>query len=110
LFLQNLILYFKAHGLTVLPMGATGIAAELLPEGTTVHKRLCKRRHVKATSEPWVEPQSKFAHMLRNTHGIIIDEISAQHRDVLEFVDRLFKRALPSNSHLNKYAFAGKVI
>lgn len=88
-------------------MATTGIAAELLHEGTTVHRRLCKTKHVDAASQPSVSLSSVLADVINQAHVLIIDEISMQHKDVLEYVDRLLKSVAPS--HLKEISFAGKV-
>lgn len=89
-------------------MASTGIAAELLHNGTTVHKRLCHRRNVNSSSQITIDAESGYADILRRCHGIIIDEISMQHKDVLEYVDRLF-RTLAKTPLERKTSFAGKV-
>uniref|UniRef100_A0A914H714 ATP-dependent DNA helicase n=1 Tax=Globodera rostochiensis TaxID=31243 RepID=A0A914H714_GLORO len=91
-----------------LPMATTGIAADLLYEGQTVHKRLCRAKHVDSSTALNVDYESNFAHMLRSIHGMIIDEISMQHRDVLEYVDRLLRSVAPKR--LENIPFAGKVV
>ena len=96
-----------ANEYNILPMASTGIAAELLLDGATVHRRLCRQKNVDSTTQPNIEYQSQSAEMLRKIHGIIIDEVSMQHRDVLEYVDRLFRFVAPR--HLSHIPFAGKV-
>uniref|UniRef100_A0A183BTU6 ATP-dependent DNA helicase n=1 Tax=Globodera pallida TaxID=36090 RepID=A0A183BTU6_GLOPA len=105
---NKIIARAKASRLNFLPMATTGIAAELLYEGQTVHKRLCRARHVDASTPLNVDYESNFAHMLRSIHGMIIDEISMQNRDVLEYVDRLLRSVAPKR--LQNIAFAGKVV
>jgi len=90
-----------------MPMASTGIAAELLYGGATVHKRLCRQKHVDSSSKPFVDYRSQFADTLRKLHGIIIDEVSMQHKDVLEYVDRLFRSVAPRA--LKQIPFGGKV-
>uniref|UniRef100_A0A914H7G4 ATP-dependent DNA helicase n=1 Tax=Globodera rostochiensis TaxID=31243 RepID=A0A914H7G4_GLORO len=90
------------------PMATTGIAADLLYEGQTVHKRLCRAKHVDSSTALNVDYESNFAHMLRSIHGMIIDEISMQHREVLEYVDRLLRSVAPKR--LENIPFAGKVV
>jgi len=89
-------------------MASTGIAAELLYGGATVHKRLCRQKHVDSSTRPFVDYRSQFADTIRKLHGIIIDEISMQHKDVLEFVDRLLRSVAPRP--LKNIPFGGKVI
>lgn len=90
-------------------MATTGIAAELLHGGSTVHKRLCHRRNVNSSTPINIDAESGQALILNDCHGIIIDEISMQHRDVLEYVNRLFTTL--AKTPLERHTpFAGKVI
>ena len=88
-------------------MASTGIAAELLYGGATVHKRLCRQKHVDSSTQPFVDYQSSFVNILRKLHGIII-EVSMQHKDVVDFVDRLLRAVVPQM--LQNVLFGGKVI
>lgn len=90
-------------------MAATGIAAELLHEGATVHRRICRAKHVTASTNVNVDVESNFAAVLRAAHLLIIDEVSMQHKDVLEYVDRAL-RFVDRNPRLMNLPFAGKVI
>lgn len=56
--------------MNILPMASTGIAAEYLLEGSTVHKRLCRRRHVDASSPAMIDPQSAYGQFLKK--GFVI--------------------------------------
>ncbi|KAL3096906.1 hypothetical protein niasHT_028962 [Heterodera trifolii] len=105
---NKIIARAKSEGINFLPMASTGIAAELLYEGQTVHKRLCRLKQVDSSTSPNVDNESNFANMLRNIHGILIDEISMQHRDVLEFVDRLLRSV--AAQQFKDLPFAGKVV
>ena len=91
-----------------MPMVSTGIAAELLYGGATVHKRLCRQKHVDSSTQPFVDYQSSFSNILRKLHGIIIDEVSMQHKDVIDFVDRLLRAV--ASQRLQNVPFGGKVI
>ncbi|KAL3108761.1 hypothetical protein niasHT_019248 [Heterodera trifolii] len=99
----------QINGFTFLPTATTGIDAELLYEGQTVHKRICRRKHVNSSTPLNIDYDSRFAELLRRTHGILIDEISMQHKDVLEYVDRLLRSVAPTD-YLRRIPFAGKVI
>lgn len=96
-----------ANEFLIMPMASTGIAAELLYGGATVHKRLCRQKHVDSSTQPFVDYRGQFADTLRKLHGIIIDEVSMQHKDVLEFVDRLFRSI--ATPLLKNVPFGGKV-
>uniref|UniRef100_A0A914H4I5 ATP-dependent DNA helicase n=1 Tax=Globodera rostochiensis TaxID=31243 RepID=A0A914H4I5_GLORO len=100
---------YNSTGFNFLPMATTGIAAELLYEGQTVHKRICRRKHVDSSTPLSIDYDSRLAEMLRRTHGLLIDEISMQHKDVLEFVDRLLRSIAPTE-YLRNTPFAGKVV
>ncbi|KAL3072091.1 hypothetical protein niasHT_036318 [Heterodera trifolii] len=104
---NKIIARAKSVGMHFLAMASTGIAAELLYEGQTVHKRICRMKHVDSSTSPNVDYESNFAHMLRNIHSMLIDEISMQNKDVLEFVDRLLRSVAPDK--LKEIPFAGKV-
>uniref|UniRef100_A0A183BNP0 ATP-dependent DNA helicase n=1 Tax=Globodera pallida TaxID=36090 RepID=A0A183BNP0_GLOPA len=106
---NKIIAKTKAAGFNFLPMATTGIAAELLYEGQTVHKRLCRAKHIDSSTPLNVDQESHFAEMLRNIDGMIIDEISMQHRDVLEYVDRLLRFVAPTD-FLKSLPFAGKAV
>lgn len=58
----------KANQFNILPMASTGIAAEALLEGSTVHKRLCRRRHVDASSASMIDPQSAYGQFLQQSN------------------------------------------
>ncbi|KAL3068642.1 hypothetical protein niasHS_016746 [Heterodera schachtii] len=100
---------YNSNGFTFMPTATTGIAAELLYEGQTVHKRICRRKHVNSSTPINLDYDSRFAELLRRTHGILIDEISMQHKDVLEYVDKLLRSIAPSE-YLRNTPFAGKVV
>ncbi|KAL3106584.1 hypothetical protein niasHT_018226 [Heterodera trifolii] len=106
---NKIIAKVKAAGFNFLPMATTGIAAELLYEGQTVHKRLCRQRHIDASTPLNVDLESNFAEMLRRIDGMIIDEISMQNRDVLEYVDRLLRFVVPTEL-LKSLPFGGKAV
>ncbi|KAL3121183.1 hypothetical protein niasHT_006212 [Heterodera trifolii] len=106
---NKIIAKVKAAGFNFLPMATTGIAAELLYEGQTVHKRLCRQRHIDASTPLNVDLESNFAEMLRRIDGMIIDEISMQNRDVLEYVDRLL-RFVVQTELLKSLPFGGKAV
>lgn len=90
-------------------MASTGIAAELLHLGATVHKTLVHKRHVDASTNFDIDRESTEAEVIRKTHAIIIDEISMQDRNVLEYVDRLF-REMANTPYEKSLPFAGKVL
>lgn len=89
-------------------MATTGIAAELLLDGTTVHSRIFKRKNVTASSEINIDRRSLLADMVNATHVMLIDEISMQNKAVLEHLDRLI-RQVTWDPMLRRLPFGGKV-
>jgi ATP-dependent DNA helicase PIF1 len=97
----------KAKGLRVLPCATTGIAAELLIEGSTVHRRFCVQNDVKHDTQPRMARHSNYAMLLDAAQLIIIDEVSMQDRYVLEYVDKLLRSI---SEHHSKLPFGGKAV
>ena len=99
----------KAKKLKVLPCASTGIASELLNEGTTAHRRFGIPNSVKSDDEPKIDRHSRFAAVLNVAHAIIIDEISMQDRAVLEYIDKSLRQVAPTQE-LRSTPFGGKVV
>lgn len=97
----------KAKKLRVLPCASTGIAAELLIEGATAHRKFGVPNDVKGDTKPRIARHSSYAAVLDAAQAIIIDEVSMQDRWVLEYIDREL-RAISSN--YEDLPFGGKVI
>jgi ATP-dependent DNA helicase PIF1 len=95
----------KAKKLRVLPCATTGIAAQLLIEGATAHRRFGVPNNVEHDTVSRIECHSKYASVLRAAQLIIIDEVSMQDRYVLEYIDRLYKDIMGS-----RLPFGGKAI
>ena len=87
-------------------MATTGNAADLLFGGQTVHRRLCRACHVDKYT-PLPDANGRFAEMLRQVHGILIDEITMQDKVVMEHLDKLFRSIAPPK--FQNTAFGGKV-
>lgn len=85
---------------------STGIASELLFEGSTMHNRLRIPLNIKADTRPVVDNETELAAILREMDVLIIDEVSAVHKDVLCYVDRLLREIDRDNRNFD---FAGKV-
>ena len=101
-----LIALFKSKKCNVLTCASTGIAADLLFEGTTAHSRFSIPLYYrKGDRLPFLTPQKQD--ILRTADVIILDEISAFHRDNFDFVDLICREADPDNNNL---PFGGKVI
>lgn len=89
-------------------MATTGIAAELLYEGQTVHRAICRRKHVDASTPITIDPLSHHANMIRKAHVLIIDEVCMAHRDLIEYVDKTIRAVV--EERLQNIPFGGKVI
>jgi hypothetical protein len=76
-----LIAGLKAEGIRVASCATTGIAAELLFEGTTVHRRFGPiPQNLSADSTPILDLGTEKAEVLRVADVIIIDEVSGMHK------------------------------
>jgi hypothetical protein len=76
-----LIAGLKAKGVNVAPCATTGIAAQLLFEGTTVHRRFGPiPQDLTADSDPLIELESEKAQVIRAADVVIIDEVSGMHK------------------------------
>lgn len=105
--IQTIIAGMKAQRLRVLPCATTGIAAELLIEGSTVHRRFGVPNDVKHDTQPRIPRHSNYSMLLNAAQLIIIDEVSMQDRYVLEYLDRLLRSITEHYSHI---PFGGKAI
>ena len=88
---------------------STGIAADLLIDGATAHRRFGVKNNVKRNDEPKINRHTRFADILDAAQLVIIDEVSMQDRAVLEYIDKLLRYVCLS-PELKKLPFAGKVI
>lgn len=82
----------KAKGLTVTNVAWSGIAAQLLPRGSTVHSTF--KLPVPVTQDNYLSflrPNSIQAQTLRNTNVLIWDEAPMSPRFGVEAVDEFFK-------------------
>ena len=94
-----------------MPCASTGIAAELLIEGTTAHRRFRIRNNIDNKTEIYVDQESHFARVMRAADVIIIDEVSMQHKFVLMYINRLLNEicAVENRIRVHKRYFGGKV-
>lgn len=97
----------KSQRLRVLPCATTGIAAELLIEGSTVHRRFGVPNDVKHDTQPRLQRHSNYAQLLDAAQLIIIDEVSMQDRYVLEYLNRLLQSI---SEHHGDLPFGGKAM
>lgn len=91
----------------VLACATTGIAAELLIEGSTVHRRFGVPNNLQIDDPVRIARHSAFAMVLDSAQVIIIDEISMHDRAVLEYIERTL-RAI--SAEFGDLPFAGKVV
>jgi hypothetical protein len=92
----------------VLACATTGIAAELLIDGATVHRTFGIPNELEGDTESNLVRHSRFAQVLDAAQVIIVDEVSMQDRYVLEYMDRALRSICKKEvAHL---PFAGKTI
>ena len=108
LFIKELIARLKAKNFNVTVTASTGIAAILLFEGSTMHSKFRIPLKVKNSSEPTVDYESRFATILRQLDVLIIDEISAGHKDAIIFIHKTLCSI--ANAEDMDRPFGGKVI
>jgi len=94
-------------GLKALACASTGIAAELLIDGATAHRRFGIPNTVKTGDIPKIDRHSSFASVLDAAQLLIIDEVSMQDRAVIEYIDRVLR--IISTDH-EDLPFGGKVV
>jgi hypothetical protein len=102
-----LIARLKAQGYKVMATATTGIASLLLFGGRTMHSALRIPLNISWDTQPAVDYASTLAEMLRQVDVLIIDEISAGHKNVINYIDNLF-RSVAEHEHKN-IRFGGKV-
>ena len=73
---ETIIAACVVEDLRVLPTASTGVAANLLPRGATLHSTLMIPKSVQADSRPRLEGHTEIAARLRRTALLIIDEVS----------------------------------
>jgi ATP-dependent DNA helicase PIF1 len=98
----------KASGLKILPCATTGIAATLLIEGSTVHRRFNVPIDVQSDTPPKMDRHSNYAALINAAQVIVIDEVSMQDRYVLEYLDRLLRSICGPQFH--DIPFGGKIM
>ena len=96
---------FKGQGAYVLTVAWIGIAANLLPEGRTVHSRFKLPVPLLETSTSGLRPNSKQADLIRMTDVVIWDEAPMAPSYALKPVDLLLRDLMNIN-----VPFGGKVM
>lgn len=88
----------------------TGIAAILLPGGSTVHNTF----RVAIDLDPLMPSQLRYSDLqakrLREASLIIIDEVSMMHRDVFNHIDKTLRSLYHQSDVRNGMPFAGKAL
>jgi hypothetical protein len=82
--------YYRGQSKIVLCVASTGVAALLLPGGTTSHSAFCIPLELSSVSICGIKKQSKAAALLLRVDLIIWDEVPMQHKYCFEAVHRLF--------------------
>jgi len=100
-----LLHYIKGIGETALTSATTGIAANLLPEGRTVHSVFGLPIPLNETSVSHIKANSEDAKLLLKAKVMIIDEGTMLLRHGLETIDRLFREVTGVNR-----PFGGKIV
>jgi hypothetical protein len=96
---------FMGQGAHVMPVTWTGIAANLLPEGRTLHSRFKLPVPILETSTSSIRPNSKEAEAIRNTEVFIWDEAPMASSYALKAVDILLRDIMNIN-----VPFGGKIM
>jgi hypothetical protein len=98
----------KTNKRHIINTASTGIAAQLLYGGNTVHSTFFVTNDVDSSTEPKLSRSTHTAEILRKAEIIIIDEISCLDNAVLGYVDKLF-RFLYKGQTRAEYPFANKI-
>lgn len=85
---QTICRHFRAQGKIVLCVASSGIAALLLPGGTTSHSRFKIPLNIYEDSVCSIEKGSQLAALIERTDLIVWDEVPMQHRYCFEAVSR----------------------
>jgi len=86
---RGLCHYFRSLGRIVLCVASSGIAALLLPGGTTAHSRFRIPLDLHPDSVCNVSKNSQVAELFRQTELVIWDEVPMQHKHCFEAVHRM---------------------
>jgi hypothetical protein len=106
---ETLIAECRRRGLNVVATASTGVAANLLPTGSTLHSALLVPRDVTAETRPKLESEPIKAR-LRRIDLLIVDEVSMLHRHVLEYVDRQLRDLWAHDNARRNMPFGGVVV
>ena len=105
-FVENtLIGWCHDEGYRVAATASTGIAATVLIGGRTLHSTFWIPIDVTDNTESRVKAHKEYAEPIKQVELVFIDEISMLHRDVLKYLDTMFKDVCNSDE-----LFADKVV
>uniref|UniRef100_A0A183CD57 ATP-dependent DNA helicase n=1 Tax=Globodera pallida TaxID=36090 RepID=A0A183CD57_GLOPA len=91
----------------LLATASTGIAAQLLFEGATLHSKLRVPIDIDDDTTPMLDYESDPAKLLRALELLIIDEISIADKNVINYVDKLLRSIDVANREKH---FGGKIV
>uniref|UniRef100_A0A183CJY4 ATP-dependent DNA helicase n=1 Tax=Globodera pallida TaxID=36090 RepID=A0A183CJY4_GLOPA len=91
----------------LLATASTGIAAQLLFEGATLHSKLRVPIDIDDDTMPMLDYESDPAKLLRALELLIIDEISIADKNVINYVDKLLRSIDVANQEKH---FGGKIV
>uniref|UniRef100_A0A183C0L0 ATP-dependent DNA helicase n=1 Tax=Globodera pallida TaxID=36090 RepID=A0A183C0L0_GLOPA len=91
----------------LLATASTGIAAQLLFEGATLHSKLRVPIDIDDDTTPMLDYESDSAKLLRALELLIIDEISISDKNVINYVDKLLRSIDMANHEKH---FGGKIV
>ena len=103
--LNTLITYFTINNINTVTVAWTGIAANSLHNGRTVHTTFKLPLNINNSTTCNIKPNCKDGNKMRNLKVIIWDEITMISKYAFEAVDRMFKDVCNKDIH-----FGGKVI
>lgn len=102
---NTLIGWCQAKGYRVKATASTGIAATVLIGGKTLHSSFWIPIEVDEDTPSKISVHADYAIPIKEAELVIIDEISMLHRNVLNYLDTMFRDVCRSPE-----AFGGKVI
>uniref|UniRef100_A0A183CMG6 ATP-dependent DNA helicase n=1 Tax=Globodera pallida TaxID=36090 RepID=A0A183CMG6_GLOPA len=103
-----LIARLKAKiGCRLMATASTGIAAELLFDGATLHSKLRIPLDIEDDTLPLLDYESDPAKVLRALELLIIDEISIADKNVIAYVDKLLRSIDAQHAEMQ---FGGKIV
>ncbi|TKR61952.1 hypothetical protein L596_025979 [Steinernema carpocapsae] len=100
---NTLIHILRGRGLKFAAMAYTGIAAQLLPEGKTIHHHF--RLTVGNSMQANVKATEKRGALLREASVLIVDEVSTVSKNMLDEMDRKMRELTCVNA-----PFGGKIM